>query len=190
MPPGIGGTWLRRAVVVAVLAFAVVACGGDRPLTLLEYATQGGAMTAVMEERLAALDIGLGSQPVSADDVRTYWDARLRSRVELLEELRTLDPPDGIADMHGEGLDLFDRLISAEEALAARVTTLDEPSDPEQWWSLEEANAVAVANEDILVLCRGFQARYDATLERTGLSDMPWIPPQMKEIVQIDVGCE
>ncbi len=181
---------MRRAVVVAALALVIVACGGDEPLSLSEYATQGGAMTAVMEERIAALDVGLGSQPVSPDEARTYWDARLQSRVELLEELRTLDPPDGIAELHEEGLDLFDRLISAEENLAARVAAFDEPTGPEQWWSTEEADAVAAANQDILVLCRGFQARYDATIERTGLTDVPWIPNEMKEIVQIDVGCE
>ena len=92
--------------------------------------------------------------------------------------------------MHREGLDLFDRLISAEETLAARVATFDEPSGPEQWWSSEEATVVAAVDQDILTLCRDFQARYDATIDRTGLADMPWIPDEMKEIVQIDVGCE
>jgi len=147
-------------------------------------------MTAVMEERIAVLDAGLGSQPVSGNVARDYWDARLQSRVELLEELRTLDPPDAIAEMHREGLDLFERLITAEAALAARVATFAEPSGPEQWWSAEEAAAVAATNEEILILCRAFQARYDATIDRTGLADMPWIPAEMKEIVQIDVGCE
>jgi hypothetical protein len=174
----------------ACLAVLVFACGGDRALSLSEYAAQGGAMTAVMEERIAALDAGLGTQPVSGNVARDYWDARRQSRVELLEELRTLDPPDAITEMHREGLDLFDRLITAEEALAARVAAFAEPSGPEQWWSTEEADAVAAADEEILTLCRAFQARYDATIDRTGLADMPWIPTEMKEIVQIDVGCE
>ena len=181
---------MRLTVVGACLALLVVACGGDRALSLSEYATQGGAMTAVMEERIAALDADLGPSKVDVEGARAYWDARLQSRVELLEELRTLDPPDAIADMHREGLDMFDRLITAEEALAARVAASEAPIGPEQWWSMEEADTVAAVNKEILTLCQAFQARYDATINRTGLADMPWIPAEMKEIVQIDVGCE
>jgi hypothetical protein len=31
---------------------------------------------------------------------------------------------------------------------------------------------------------------YDATVERVLVSDVPWIPSEMKEIVQVDIGCE
>lgn len=61
---------------------------------------------------------------------------------------------------------------------------------PEQWWATEEADEVRAAEEEIDVLCHEFQALYDATMERVVLSDVPWIPPEMKEAVQIDVGCE
>jgi hypothetical protein len=180
---------LRRAVVGVCLILVVAACGGEKPLSLSEYATQGGVMTAVMEAQLATLDSDL-SATVSPPEARVYWDARLQSRVDLLEELETLNPPDAIADMHSGGLDLFRRLISAEEALAARVNSFDTATEPEQWWNTTEAEAVDAVNEEILELCQVFQARYDATIDRTGLSEMPWIPEEMKEIVQIDVGCE
>ena len=147
-------------------------------------------MSAVMEVQIAALDSGLSTPTVSPADARAYWDARLQSRVDLLAELETLNPPDAIVDMHLGGLDLFRRLISAEEALAARVKSFDTATEPEQWWDTTEAETVDAVDEEILELCRSFQARYDATIDRTGLSDMPWIPSEMKEIVQIDVGCE
>ena len=181
---------MRRTLFGICLVLLVASCGGDGPLTLSEYATQGGAMTAVMEERIATLDAELSSSSVSPEAARSYWDARLQSRVELLEELRTLDAPDAMAVMHQEGLDLFSKLISTEEDLAARVASFDAETEVEQWWSVEEAAAVAAVNDDILVLCQTFQARYDATIDRTGLAEMPWIPAEMKEIVQIDVGCE
>lgn len=146
-------------------------------------------MSAAMEERLASLDAGLGSQPMAAGDARAYWDARLLARVELLADLRTLDPPGELAEMHSEGLDLFSRLISVEEILADRVALFETATGPDDWWATEEAAAVNAVNVQIFALCHTFQARYDATIERTGLLDMPWIPSEMKEIVEIDVGC-
>ena len=180
---------MRRVLVGACIIATVAACGGG-PLTLSEYATQGGAMSAIMERRIAELDTELNSRTVSPNDARAYWDARVQSRVDLLKELQTLDPPAEIADMHWGGLDLFSRLITAEEALAARVASFETPTESEQWWETDEAAAVGAVNLEILELCRAFQARYDATIDRTGLSEMPWIPAEMKEIVQIDVGCE
>ena len=181
---------MRRVLVGTCLVLIVAACGGNRPLSLSEYATQGGAMSAVMEQRIATMDAELSSPTVSPEEARAYWAARLQARVELLEELRTLDPPDALADMHWGGLDLFDKLISAEETLAAHVASIDTATEPEQWWDTAEGKAVRVVDSEILELCRVFQARYDATIDRTGLSEMPWIPTEMKEIVQIDVGCE
>jgi hypothetical protein len=31
---------------------------------------------------------------------------------------------------------------------------------------------------------------YDATVERVAVADVAWIPWEMKEIVQVDIGCE
>ncbi len=175
--------------VGACLVLVLAACGGEN-LSLAEYATQGGEMTAVMEERIAALDADWRAQVPTVARVRAYWDERLRARRELLEQLDTLNPPDAIAAMHRDGLDLFGRLITAEQALAARVTSFETATEPEEWWSTAEAAVVDAVNEEILALCLAFQARYDATIDRTGLSEMPWIPAEMKEIVSIDVGCE
>ena len=44
-------------------------------------------------------------------------------------------------------------------------------------------------NEQISVLCNQFQAMYDATVARVVVSDAPWIPDGMKEVVQVDIGC-
>lgn len=187
MDAGLEGR-LRRFLIGVCLVVIVAACSGG-PLTLSEYATEGGAMSALMEERIVALDAELGSRAVTAPEAREYWDARIRARVELLEDLETLDPPGEIAEMHWDGLDLFSRLISAEEILADRVALFETPTGPDDWWVTDEAAAVGAVNVEIFALCQTFQARYDATIDRTGLSDMPWIPAEMKEIVRIDVGC-
>jgi hypothetical protein len=142
-----------------------------------------------MEERIATLDAEWDSQTSTVEGVQTYWDRRLEARVRALEGFQALDPPDEIVGLHGTGLDLFSRLTVAEEALAVRVASFETVTEPEQWWNTVEGKAVNAVDEEILVLCRVFQARYDATIERTILSDVPWIPSEMKEIVRIDLGC-
>ena len=49
--------------------------------------------------------------------------------------------------------------------------------------------SVQAVNEQIFVLCNQFQVTYDATVARVVLSDTPWIPDRMKEVIQIDIGC-
>jgi hypothetical protein len=49
---------------------------------------------------------------------------------------------------------------------------------------------VGAVEDEIFSFCLVFQAMYDRTVERIALSDAPWIPAQMKEVVQVDIGCE
>jgi hypothetical protein len=180
---------LRRVWVGACLGLVVAACGGGS-LTLSEYAAQGQAVVTVMEERIGKLDAEWDSQPSTVEGARTYWDHRLEARVEALEGLQDLNPPDGIAELHVTGLDLFSRLTAAEEALAVRVASFETVTEPGEWWNTAEGNAVHAVEEEIDALCQVFQAMYDATLERMSFSDVPWIPAEMKEPIQIDIGCQ
>jgi hypothetical protein len=147
------------------------------------------ALVTVMEERINTLDTEWDSQTTTVERARTYWDRRLAARVEALEGLQALDPPSEITELHRTGLDLFTRLTTAEEALALRVASFETATEPGQWWNTAEGDTVRAVDEEIDAFCRIFQARYDATIERTGLADVPWIPPEMKEVVQIDIGC-
>lgn len=179
---------MRRIWVFACLVLAAAACGGES-LTLSEYAAQGQAVVTVMEERIAALDDDWEAQSPTVERAQTYWDRRLRARVEALEGLQALDPPAAVAELHETGVPLYGRLIAAEEALAARVASFQSATGPEQWWSTAEGEAVRVVDEEINDFCLIFQARYDATVERISLSDVSWIPAEMKEVVRIDIGC-
>ena len=188
----VGVDWrmrLRRVWAVACLVLVVVACGGGS-LSLSEYNTQGMAVATAMEERIAALDAELDSQASTVERARTYWERRLEARREALEGFQALDPPDEIAELAETGLDLFGELIAAEDALAVRVASFDTVTEPEQWWNTAEGEAVRAVEEDIDALCQVFQAMYDATIERTGFSDVPWIPTEMKEVIQVDIGCQ
>jgi hypothetical protein len=179
---------VRRISVGLYLSLVVVACSGE-DLTLGEYSTQGQAITMVMEERIQALDSGMDFQTASSNDVDDYWDRRVDARVDALERLHDLDPPATIADLHEQGMDLFSDLVEGEKAMAARIASFDTVTEPSQWWDTAEGKSVQVVNEQIFVLCNQFQATYDATIARVVLSDTPWIPDRMKEVIQIDVGC-
>lgn len=179
---------LRHISVGAVLILVVAACGGDS-LTLSEYNEQGSALVTAMDERLHALDVEWNTREPTVEGARNYWDRRIEARVEALEGLRGLEPPDELAELLGKGLELFSQLTTAEKALAIRVSSFETVTAPQQWWSTPEGKAVQAVDEEINAFCMVVQARYDATIERIVLSDVPWIPSDMKEIVQIDIGC-
>ena len=180
---------MRRMWVGVGLVLFAAGCGGGT-LSLSEYNAQGGAVSVTMENRIDILDAEWDSQTPTTEGARTYWDRRLEARVEALEGFQDLRPPDSIAELHGTGLDLFGDLIAAEEALAVRVASFETATGPEQWWDTAEGTAVGAVEEEIYSFCLGFQAMYDATIERIVLSDVPWIPSEMKEIVEVDIGCE
>jgi hypothetical protein len=182
-----GGCGARISVSIC-LSLVVVACGGE-DLTLGEYSSQGQAITMVMEERIQALDSGLDFQTASTDDVDDYWDRRVEARVDALEHLQDLNPPATITDLHEQGMDLFGDLVEGEKAMAVRMALFDAVTEPSQWWDTAEGKSVQAVNEQIFVLCNQFQTMYDATIARVVLSDTPWIPDRMKEVVQIDIGC-
>jgi hypothetical protein len=187
----LGVNWrmrLRRVCVGICLALFVAACGGGS-LSLSEYNVQGAALVTVMEQRIFTLDAEWDSQAQTVERARSYWDRRLEARVEALEGLQALDPPDKIAELHETGLDLFSRLTDAEKALAVRVASFETVTERDQWWDTTEGRAARAVDEEIDAFCHVFQAVYDATIERVILSDVPWVPSEMKEIVQIDIGC-
>jgi hypothetical protein len=178
---------MKRLSILGMLV--VVACGGGT-LTLSEYAAQGTAVVTVMEERIAALDVEWDSGTPTVERARSYWDRRIDARVESLEGLQDLNPPDSISELHATGMGLYERLIAAEEALAARVASFETATEREEWWNTAEAQTVTAVNDEVDAFCRVFQAMYDATVERLVFSDSQWIPPEMKEVVQIDIGCQ
>ena len=180
---------LRRVWACACLILLAAACGGGS-LTLSEYATQGGAVVTVMEEQIATLDAEWDAQPPTVERDRTYWEGRLAANAAALEGLQDLDPPSAISELHEQGMALFSKLVASEEALAVRVASFETATEPEQWWSTEEGKAVGAVEEEIDELCQVFQAMYDATVERLALADVPWIPSEMQEAVQVDVGCQ
>ena len=185
-------TWtafLRRFISSTLLILLLTACGGGTP-SLAEYNEQGMALVSVMEERLYELDAEWDSQTATVEDVRIYWDRRIDAYETAVEGLEALEPAGEAAELHRTGMELFSKLFAAESALAVRVASFETVTGPEQWWNTAEGTAVGAVEEEIYSFCLLFQAMYDATVERLVVSDVPWIPSELKEIVEVDIGCE
>jgi hypothetical protein len=176
--------------MVAVVAGLLLASCGGGDLSLAEYNTEGTALATAMEERIYVLDAEWDSQTATVEDVRAYWDQRIEAYETALEGFEALEPAGEVAELHRTGMELFTKLVAAESALAERVISSDTATVPEQWWDTAEGEAVGAVEDEIFSFCLVFQAMYDRTVERIALSDAPWIPAQMKEIVQVDIGCE
>ena len=166
----------------------LAACGAST-LTVSEYAAEAEALVARMTAEFAELDAAWESQAPSREGALAYWDGRLEIRGDFLEGVEALDPPDAVAEQHAAALDVFTRITQADEALAARVAAMDEVTEHRGWLETPEGAASLALLEEVYAFCRASQAEYDATEEREGLEDVPWLPSEMTEVVSVAFGC-
>lgn len=183
-----GGILARISTVALFLALALAACGGGT-LTLSEYGEQGEQLVIEVSQRVDALDAELDSEEQTVDTVRTYWDERVEARRDFSEGLEALEPPEEAAELHAIVVDIFNRLTVAEESLAARVTSLETVSGPAEWWATPEGQAARAVDEEVTHICVVAQGAFDETVDREAVADVPWMPPEMKEVVRVAFGC-
>lgn len=183
--------WVKPKRVVQMgmfLALTLMACGGGS-LTAAEYASQAEELVAELAAEFESLDSEWGSQTPSLEAARAYWDRRLAARVKLLDGIRALDPPEALTDLHATAVDLFGRITAAEEDLATRVGSFETTADLEQTWQTPEGQTAQAALEEVFALCRATQTEFDDTEDHESLDGVPWIPPEMKEVIRISFGC-
>jgi hypothetical protein len=136
--------------------------------------------------QMDALEAELSSVAPGLERTQTYWEGRAAAGVELLEALRVLEPPQQVAELHTATLDIMSRYVVAEEAYAAQAAIAETMSELEL---SAEARAVQVVEEDIRGICRQAQARFDETSTREVLSDVPWIPTELQEVIHVAFRC-
>jgi hypothetical protein len=97
-----------------------------------------------------------------------------------------LDPPEALADFHGDLVELLGRILAVQEAWAVRAETagsldeLQESSEALASWELDA---------EMALLCLEIQSSLEATAEREIFAEVPWIPGDMKEVVELVVAC-
>lgn len=181
-------TWQHGRWAWAWVVLALAACGSE-PLTVTEYAEAVEVYVGEMGASFAEIDSSWESEPASLERALVYWESRLEIRDDFLAKINTLHPPDEIAGSHAAALDVFERITAADQALAARVAEYETITDHEQWLDTPEGVASLAVLEDVYAFCRLSQEEFDATNERQGLSDAPWLPTEMKETVKVAFGC-
>ena len=176
---------MRRALTVGCLAVLLARCGGGR-LSLTEYAETLEAIASELSEQLEVGDVRMSTGTPTVEDAREVLTDAVDVRAEFQEALTALDPPDDVADLHADLVDLHAQIISAQEAFAARTETATGLEELEQ---SAEAQAYRAMVAESVSVCEEFQARIDATADRDVFVDTPWIPADLKEVVEATFGC-
>jgi len=176
----------KLVIVVLVSGLPVSACGSS--LSLTEYAAELESAAAEMNGRLDDLDAEL-SGTSGLEQVKRYANERVAARYAFVDTLEELDPPAAVSDLHDSALGIMARLADAESALADYVKELPSPTDLDAVWSSPLGVAARSADEEAVALCLAAEAEFDSTEESAGFAVVPWIPPELKEIVTVAFGC-
>jgi hypothetical protein len=178
-----------RILVGCVLLIALVlsACSGG--VSVADYAEDVEALVVTMNARLDELDADL-NQTQDLGRVQAHAEQRVAARSALVEGLAALQPPDGLAQLHGTALEIMKRVTAAEAAMADRIKNWTSEADMEPIWETPEGVAARAADRDAVAFCLATQAEFDQTTGREELEDTPWIPAEMKEVILVAFGCE
>ena len=184
---------MQRSVPVLLgVALLLGGCGGDE-MSMTEYGERIDAAATEASQRAEELFAdAVWTANGTPRQLQTLLERGLREiRFPLQEAVDRIDPPTQIADLHNLMWDWHSDFIPVEEALAARM---GETGDSvEGWTALSESSEVAAYRSAIgegKQICGGFQARLDATAAAGGFADTPWIPSEMKEVVEAALGCQ
>ena len=118
-------------------------------------------------------------------DLQAGLEGIIEMADEVMEAVADIEPPEQVAEIHYLLFD--DEFTFYEEALATRAATA---ADWEELSASPEMAAFRAAYAEDKQQCIDLQAQLDATAERGDFADTPWIPSEMKEIVNAVLGCE
>jgi len=180
----------RIASSALCLVLLLCGCGGSE-MSLTEYtesinaaeiraSQQGEALAAEAEE---VVDF-------TPQDLQAVLEQARVIRIEVDEAVDQVEPPEQISDIHNLIFDWHEEFITIEEALAVRAGTT--PDTAAGWTELSDSPEMAAYRQAIAEgkqVCIDFQSRLDATEERGVFTDTPWIPGEMKEVVERVLGC-
>jgi hypothetical protein len=178
---------VRRAWVGICVAVIVVASGcGGGDMSLSEYVDEMNAIGSRIAQQ-SDLVFAEAEQIATPSDVNAMMERVQPLRIEVLEGFEGLDPPEEVADLHRLISDWMAEIIPAEEALAARASAV---AEWEEFSQSSEMTAYRAALVEGKTVCTDFQAKLDATAARGVFTDTPWIPGELKEVVDAALGCE
>lgn len=189
--------WIPVALWVPLL---LVSCGGGE-MTMREYvdaldaifargieryeavvaAPNGQVLIVGQGEHLGFTDEGAQLTDFTPQELSVALEQVAEIQAEALEAAAAIDPPDQIGDLH----ELFFRELPIAE-LAARAATATD------WIELSESAEMAAYRAALAAdnqTCIEFQATLDARTDRGAFEGTPWVPGELREIVEYALGC-
>jgi hypothetical protein len=176
----------------ACLALALFGCSGGE-VSLTEYVDQINAAAEPASRRGAELIAEAEAvTDFTPQLLQTGLDRGLQEiRIPLQEAVEDIDPPDQISELHDLMWEWHAEFIAVEGALAARA---GEAADTAAGWEALSDSTEMAAYRNALAAgkraCTAFQSELDATEARGAFAETPWIPGDLKEIVNAVLGCE
>jgi hypothetical protein len=155
-------------------------------MSLSEYVDEMNAIGARIAQQSEVV-FAEAEQIATPSDVNAMMERVQLLRIEVLEGFEGLDPPEQVAELHHLISDWMAKIIVAEEALAARASAVADWDEFSQSGEMAAYRAALVGGKTV---CTDFQAKLDATAARGVFVDTPWIPGELKEVVDAALGCE
>jgi hypothetical protein len=181
---------MNRLLVCGTLVALFVGGCSNNDLTVSQYAAEVAALVQEFDARLDAEAEAYFSTPPSVDSLRRYLDIRVDGYRKAVDDLDAIDPPEPVADLHATFKEIMSTILIAEETRAKSANTLDSVEEITDVWEGPESQAVRIAEERAVVLCHAAQERFDETAEGAEtLSDVPWMPSELKSAVRTALGC-
>jgi hypothetical protein len=172
--------------LVALVGASAASCGGR--MSTAEYADQVETLVVEMLDRLDGLDLEYAAAS-DIDEVRYYAHERVDARERMLEGLEDLEPPEALEALHEEAVGIMTLLTRAERAMADRADASDEFISVHDLWNTTEGKETSEATRRAFLLCEAAQTTFDRTQSAEEFEGVPWIPPDMKDVIDVAFGC-
>ena len=176
--------FVRLAMASACIVFVVTACGGGS-LSLTEYSELLQSAIFDMTDEFDVIEAQWASA-TTVEDGKEVLDKAVAIRTNLQNSLTDVNPPEALADLHGDLVEQLGQLLAVQEAWAVRAETADSLDELKE---SPEAVAYWDLDAEMRPLCFELQSRLDATAEREIFADVPWVPGEMKEVVSLVLSC-
>ena len=174
-------TWFSAIIGLA-------SCGGGA-LSLPDSVAQMNAIAAEGRARAGALYVEYQQIPEpTVADASALLGRELVIRSDLQTALTTIQAPDEIAHLHTRMVDWHAAVIEAERKLGARAA---QASNWNELTGSDESRAYDELIAEGLSACGELQAELDSMAESRGaFADNPWIPTDLKNVVNAVLGCD
>ena len=179
---------MRRLLLPICLAVLVAGCGNGE-LNLADYAGQAEQLLTAMNRRIDTLEAQFQTEGFTLDNTREFWETKVVARREFIAGMESIEPPEEAAEMHAAAIGIVSRLMTADEAVAQLVRSMETDQDLNGLLQSPEFLATEVVDEEAVALCQAAQAEFDSTADRAVFGDTPWIPSELREVVSVAFGC-